>query len=62
VERADILAIDGISIAGHSGPGSIADIAVRRLLRLPGTMRNRQIASTLRHPGAQNTLTPPAPV
>jgi Transglycosylase SLT domain len=57
----DISAIDGVPIAGHEGPGSLADITVRRLLRLQGTMKPRQIITgSLSYPGTQNTLTLPS--
>jgi hypothetical protein len=55
----DISAIDGTSIEGHEGPGSIADIAVHRLLRLQGTMKPEEIASGLSYPGTDNTVTLP---
>jgi hypothetical protein len=57
VETFDISAINGTPIAGHEGVGSVADIAVRRLLRLQGTTKPRRIASPLSYPGAENTLT-----
>jgi hypothetical protein len=57
----DISAIDGVPIAGHEAPGSLADIAIHRLLRLQGTMRPRTIASgSLSYPGAANTLALPS--
>jgi hypothetical protein len=57
----NISAIDGTPIAGHEEPGSLADIAVRRLLRLQGTMRPRQIATgSLSYTGTSHTLTLPA--
>jgi Transglycosylase SLT domain len=57
----DISAIDGTPIAGHEEPGSLADIAVHRLLRLQGTMKPRQIATgSLSYPGTVGTLTLPA--
>jgi hypothetical protein len=60
-EAIDISAIDGTPIAGHEQPGSLADIAVHRLLRLQGTMRPRQIATgSLSYPGTADTLTLPA--
>jgi len=60
-ETVDISAIDGVPIAGHEGPGSLADIAVRRLLRLQGTMRPHQIATgSLSYTGIAGTLTLPA--
>jgi hypothetical protein len=58
-ETLEISAINGIPIAGHEGPGSIADIAVRRLLRLQGTMKPTQIVSSISYPGTDNTLTLP---
>jgi hypothetical protein len=57
----DISAIDGTPIAGHEEQGSLADIAVRRLMRLQGTMKPRQIATgSLSYPGTSDTLTMPA--
>ncbi len=57
----DISAIDGTPIAGHEEAGSLADIAVRRLLRLQGTMKPHQIATgSLSYPGTSDTLTLPA--
>ncbi|MFI5003788.1 MAG: lytic murein transglycosylase [Solirubrobacterales bacterium] len=55
----DISAIDGTPIVGHEGPGSIADIAVHRLLRLQGTMKPAEIVSANSYPGTDNTLTLP---
>ncbi len=60
-EAFDITAIDGTPVTGHEQPGSLADIAVHRLLRLQGTMRPRQIATaSLSYPGTANTVTLPA--
>jgi hypothetical protein len=56
-EAVDISAIDGTPIAGHEGQGSVTDIAVRRLLRLQGTMKPAQIVSAIGYPGTDNTLT-----
>jgi transglycosylase-like protein with SLT domain len=58
-DAVDISAIDGTPIAGHEGQGSVTDIAVRRLLRLQGTMKPAQIVSALSYPGSDNTLTLP---
>jgi hypothetical protein len=55
----DIAAINGIPIAGHQGPGSIADVAIRKLLTLQGTMRPSRIVSLMSYPGAPNTLKAP---
>ncbi len=58
-DAVDISAIDGTPVAGHEGPGSVTDIAVRRLLRLQGTMKPAQIVSAESYPGTDNTLTLP---
>jgi hypothetical protein len=55
----DIAAINGIPIVGHQGPGSITDIAIRRLLTLQGTMKPHQIISLMTFDGADNTLALP---
>jgi hypothetical protein len=60
-DTVEISAIDGTPIAGHEQPGSLADIAIHRLLRLQGTMKPREIATgSLSYPGTANTLTLPA--
>jgi len=56
----DITAINGIPIAGHQGPGSIADTAVRKLLMLEGLSRPRSIVSLLSYPGAPGALAKPS--
>jgi hypothetical protein len=58
-DAVDISAIDGTPVVGHEGPGSVTDIAVRRLLRLQGTMKPTQIVSAISYPGSDNTLTLP---
>jgi hypothetical protein len=52
----DVAKINGIPILGNQGPGSIADIAVRRLLTLQGTMKPAQIITLMTYEGATNTL------
>jgi soluble lytic murein transglycosylase-like protein len=52
----DIAKINGISILGNQGAGSITDIAVRRLLTLQGTMKPHQIITLMTYDGAANTL------
>jgi D-alanyl-D-alanine dipeptidase len=52
----DIAKVNGIPILGHQGDGSIADVAIRRLLMLQGTMKPHQIISLMTYPGADNTL------
>jgi len=52
----DIAKINGIPILGNQGPGSITDIAVRRLLTLQGTMKPAQIITLMTYDGTDNTL------
>jgi hypothetical protein len=59
VDAVDITSINGIPIAGHEGPGSIADITVRKLLTLQGVSKPPQIVSLMSYPGAANTLARP---
>jgi transglycosylase-like protein with SLT domain/peptidase M23-like protein len=51
----DIAKINGIPILGHQGPGSVADMTVRRLLTLQGTLQPHQIISLMTYEGATNT-------
>jgi hypothetical protein len=44
---ADISAVDGQSIAGHQGPGSVTEKTIRYLLMLPKNVRPRQIISLM---------------
>ncbi|MEA2190964.1 MAG: hypothetical protein QOI73_1085, partial [Solirubrobacteraceae bacterium] len=55
----DIARINGISILGHQGDGSITDLTIRRLLTLQGTMKPHQIISLMTYAGADNTLALP---
>jgi hypothetical protein len=50
----DVAAINGVPILGHQEPGGVTDQAVRRLMRLQGTLRPDQIISLLDY--GQNTL------
>ncbi len=54
-----ITAINGIPIAGHQGPGSLADETVRKLLMLQGISRPLRIVSTMSYPGAAAAITSP---
>jgi soluble lytic murein transglycosylase-like protein len=58
-DSTEISAINGITIQGHQGPGSIADITIRRLLTLQGDLRPNQIISLMSYPGQPNTLALP---
>jgi Transglycosylase SLT domain/Peptidase family M23 len=55
----DISKINGIPVLGHQGPGSITDIAIRRLLTLQGSMRPDQIISDMSYKDQSNTLALP---
>ena len=52
----DIAAINGISISGHQGIGSITERTIQRLLRLEGPMKPHQIISLMTFQGADNTF------
>jgi murein DD-endopeptidase MepM/ murein hydrolase activator NlpD len=51
-EAVRITAIDGVPVAGHQGPGSIADNVVRKLLMLQGASRPARITSLMSYPGS----------
>ncbi len=52
VTALQITAVNGTAVAGHQGPGSIADTTVRKLLMLQGLSRPRRIVSLMSYPGA----------
>jgi hypothetical protein len=52
----DISAINGIPVLGHQGPGSITDIAIRRLLTLQGSFKPSSIDSLMSYPSTDNTF------
>jgi hypothetical protein len=52
----DISKINNIPILGNQGPGSITDIAIRRLLTLQGTFRPNEIVSLMSYKGQRNTM------
>ncbi|MSX01562.1 MAG: transglycosylase SLT domain-containing protein [Actinobacteria bacterium] len=52
----DIATINGISVMGHQGAGSITDSTVRKLLTLQGTMKPHQIITLMQYAGADNTM------
>ena len=55
----DITKINNIPVLGHQGPGSVTDLAIRRLLTLQGSMRPNQIISDISYKGQPNTLALP---
>jgi hypothetical protein len=59
-DAVDITAINGVTVAGHQGSGSITDTAVRKLLMLQGASRPKRIASKLGYPGAVAFASPKA--
>jgi soluble lytic murein transglycosylase-like protein len=58
-DAVDIGAVNGTSILGHQGPGSLTDDVVRSLLQLQGLMEPHQIITLMTYPGADNTLALP---
>jgi hypothetical protein len=52
----DISAINNIPILHHQGPGSITDIAIRRLLTLQGIYKPDAIVSLMSYKNQQNTI------
>jgi murein DD-endopeptidase MepM/ murein hydrolase activator NlpD len=59
-EAVDITAVNGVSMAGHQGAGSIADTTVRKLLMLQGLARPQRIVSLMGYPGAAAALASPS--
>lgn len=59
-EAFDITAVNGVPIAGHAGPGGVADATERKLMSLQGTMAPRQIAGPIDYRGSANAVTLPA--
>jgi hypothetical protein len=55
----DIAAVNGTPIAGHQGPGTVTDLAIRTLLSLPGEFQPERVVSLMRYPGAANTYATP---
>jgi hypothetical protein len=58
-ESVDISAVNGIPIEGNQGPGSIADITVRRLLTLQGAMAPDEIVSLMSYKNQPTALSMP---
>ncbi len=56
----DISMINGIPVLGHQGPGSITDMAIRRLLTLQGAMAPDEIVSDMSYRGQPTTLALPS--
>ena len=60
-EAVDISAVNGIPVSGHSGPGSIAQRTIAKLLSLQGTVKPVQITVPRARHNAANTLLVPGP-
>jgi hypothetical protein len=58
-DAVDITAVNGVPIAGHEGPGSIADVTVRKLLTMQGVTKPSRIVSQMSYPGSANAFTNP---
>lgn len=56
---ADISAVNGLAVAGPTGPSSVATVLVHKLGELQGVMRPLQIASSTRFAGAANSVALP---
>jgi hypothetical protein len=54
-----IVKINDIPISGHQTQGSIADVAIRRMLTLQGFYKPYEIISKQSYPGTDNTLSLP---
>lgn len=48
--------VNGIAIAHHQGPGSIADLTIRTLLTLQQPYAPAKIGSLMKYPGSRSTL------
>jgi hypothetical protein len=59
-EAFDITSVNGTPIAGHAGPGAIADLLERKLLDLQGTMKPQQIAGPVTYLGSREAISLPA--
>jgi membrane-bound lytic murein transglycosylase B len=55
-DAAVISAVDGETVAGHQGAGTVTDLTVRTLLTLPPEFAPASITSLMRYPGSPNTF------
>jgi hypothetical protein len=56
-DAVEITAVNGVPVAGHEGPGSVADITVRKLLTMEGVAKPERIVSQMSYPGSANAFT-----
>jgi soluble lytic murein transglycosylase-like protein len=54
-DEVDISAINGTTIAGHQGPGTITDLTIRALLTMPAEFVPQEIVSLMRYPSSPKT-------
>ncbi len=59
-DAVQITAINGTAIAGHQGPGTITDLAIRTLLTLPAKFVPHEIVSLMRYPSSASTRSEPS--
>jgi murein DD-endopeptidase MepM/ murein hydrolase activator NlpD len=57
-DAVDIAEIDDVPVAGHQGPGTLADALVKAVLRLQGTMHPHQVISLEDLPGPTSFALP----
>ncbi len=50
-----IVKVNGVTVAGHQGAGSIADLTIRTLLTLQGKFAPGRIVSLMHYPGSAST-------
>ena len=55
-DAVDVAKINGIPVLGHQGPGSVSDLAVKRLIALQGLFKPYEIISLMTYPGTDNTI------
>jgi len=54
-DAVDISAINGVPLAHHQGPGTIADLTIRALLTLPAEFVPHEILSLMHYPASAQT-------
>jgi murein DD-endopeptidase MepM/ murein hydrolase activator NlpD len=57
-DAVDIAEIDGVPVAGHQGPGTLADELIKTVLQLQGTMHPHQVISLEDLPGETSFALP----
>ncbi len=55
LDGVDITALNGVPVAGHQGPGTVTDAAIRTLLTLRGRFAPHRIVSLMSYPAAPAT-------